>query len=134
MKHDGNPTFRELLDDLTGDVAALLQDEFDLVTKETRTELRTSLLVLGVLSVLSVAAVLTLCAAAVLGLARILDPALAAVLVGAALAVFAGGFAIAARRWRHQMDLVPEKAIETLKKEDEHGSRKSAFVEQGTWR
>jgi hypothetical protein len=47
------------------------------------------------------------------------------VLVGAALAVFAGGFAIAARRWRHQMDLVPEEAIETLKNE---GGR--AWVEE----
>lgn len=109
------PTFRELLDDLGGDVAALLNDEFDLVTKEIRAELRTSLLVLGVLSVLGVAAVLTLCAAAVLGLARLLEPPVAASVVGAALAALAVGFGLAMRRWWHRMDLVPEQTIETLR-------------------
>lgn len=132
VRHETNPTFRELLGELGQDVAALLHDEIDLVTKEIRVELRTSLLVLGVLSVLSVAAVLTLCAAAVLGLARVLDPALAAVVVGGALALFAGGFALVARRWRHKMDLVPDQAIETLKG-GRHGARKRAFIQQSSW-
>jgi len=113
--HERPPTFRELLDDLGQDVAGLLQDEFDLVTRETRTELRTSLVVLGVLCVLSVAAVLTLCAAAALALARVLEPAVATLVVGAIVAALAAGFALAARRWRHRMDLVPRQTVETLK-------------------
>jgi putative superfamily III holin-X len=101
------PSFRELLDDVGQDVAALLIDEVDLVTTEIRTEVRTSLLVLGVLSVLSAAAVLTLCAAAVLGLARILEPALAALAVGCGVAALAAAFAIAARHWRQRADRGP---------------------------
>ena len=97
------------------DVAGLLTDEFDLVTKEIRSELRLSLFVLGVLSVLSVAAVLTLSAAAVLGLSRVLEPPLAAAVVGASIAAFAVIFALVARRWRHKMDLVPQQTIQTLK-------------------
>ena len=91
--HEHPPTFRQLLDDLGQDVAGLLTDEFDLVTKEIRSELRLSLFVLGVLSVLSVAAVLTLSAAAVLGLSQVLEPPLAAAVVGASIAAFAVIFA-----------------------------------------
>jgi hypothetical protein len=102
---NGNtPSFRDLLGDLGQDVAALLHDEIDLVTKETRTELRANLLVLGVLSVLTIGAVLTLCAAAVLALAHVVEPALAALLVGTTLALVAAGFALAARRRRPRID------------------------------
>jgi hypothetical protein len=110
------PTFRELLGDLGQDVAALLQDEIDLVTQETRSELRTGLLVLGILSVLSVAAALTLSAAAVLALTRVLEPPLAALVVGLSIALLAAAVGIGARRWRHRMDLVPEQAIAALRR------------------
>ena len=110
------PTFRELLGDLGQDVAALLQDGIDLVTQETRTELRTGMLVLGILSVLSMAAALTLSAAAVLALARVLAPPMAALVVGLTLALLALAVALWAQRWRHRMDLVPEEAIATLRR------------------
>lgn len=90
------PTFRELLVDLGQDVSALVHDEIDLVKTETRTELRRTLLVMGSAAVLIIAAVLTLCAAAVLALARVLDPAVAALAVGGAIAVTAVGVGFAA--------------------------------------
>ena len=133
MRHDGDPTFRELLGTLGQDVAALLHDEIDLVTKEMRSELRTSFVLLGTLSAVSMGAIVTLCAAAVLGLARVLDPALAALAVGGTLLVLAGGIAIAARRWRRTMDLIPEDAMEVLR-EDHHASDERALIEQESWR
>jgi hypothetical protein len=90
------PSFSELLVDLGQDVSALVHDEIDLVKKETRSELRTTLLVMGSAAVLVIAAVLTLCAAAVLALARVLDPPLAALAVGGAIAVIAVGVGLAA--------------------------------------
>ena len=95
-RSERTPTFHELLVDLGQDVSALVHDEIDLVKTETRSELRKSLLVMGSAAVLIIAAVLTLCAAAVLALARVLDPPLAALAVGGAIAVTAVGVALAA--------------------------------------
>ena len=113
-RYEETPTFRELLDGFAVDVAALMHDEIDLVSRETRSELRTGLTVLGVLLVCGVAAVLTLCAAAVLALARVVEAPLAALIVGGALALVAGGVAVWARRHVRQMDLIPEQTLKTL--------------------
>ncbi|HET9062706.1 MAG TPA: phage holin family protein [Candidatus Binatia bacterium] len=101
-QRDVSPTFRQLLADLGQDLTALVHDELDLVTTQARTELRSGLLMLGVLTLLSLAGVLTLCAAAVLGLARVLDPALAALAVGAVLTLLAAVFAATARGRRKE--------------------------------
>ena len=101
-QRDVSPTFRQLLGDLGQDLTGLVHDELDLVTKQARTELRSGLLVLGVLTLLSLAGFLTLCAAAVLGLARVLDPALSALAMGAVLTLLAAVFAVAARGRRKE--------------------------------
>jgi hypothetical protein len=93
------PTFRELLDDLGKDIAALLHDEIDLFQKATLTEIRTRLLVLSVLSVLTITSVLALGAAAVLALARVLAPPVAALAVGLGMAVLTAVFGLIATRW-----------------------------------
>jgi hypothetical protein len=104
LRHDPSPTFRELFVGLGHDVSALLHDEIDLAKKETRRELRTGLVLLGISAVLGMAAALTLAAAAVLALGRVLEPVWAALIVGAALAVLTGGFVLFAREWRRRMD------------------------------
>ena len=114
-QHEETPSFRELLDGFAEDVAALMHDEIDLVSRETRSELRTGLTVLGMLMVCGVAAVLTLCAAAVLALARVVEPPLAALIVGGVLALVVGGVAVWARRHVRQMDLIPEQTLKTLR-------------------
>src|SRR5262245_35560383 len=96
--YEETPTFRELLDCFAEDVGALIHDEIDLVSRETRSELRTGLTVLGVLVVCGVTAILTLCAAAVLALARVVDAPIAALIVGGVLAVIALAAALYARK------------------------------------
>ena len=113
-RYEETPTFRELLEGFAEDVAALIHDEIDLVSRETRSELRTGLTVLGVLVVCGVTAILTLCAAAVLALARVVDPPIAALIVGGVLAVIAAGAAVYARKHVKQMDLIPEDTLKTL--------------------
>ena len=113
-EHEDIPSFRELMDDFAKDVAGLMHDEIDLVSREMRGELRMGLLVLGVLSVCSVAAVLTLCAAAVLALSRVVDAPIAALIVGLALAVVAAAVGAWARKHRRQMDLIPEQTLKRL--------------------
>ena len=114
-RHEEVPTFRELLDHFAKDFAALMHDEIDLVSRETRSELRTGLMVLGVLSVCSVTAILTLCAAAVLALSRVIDPPIAALIIGLALSAIAAIVAAWARKHRRQLDLIPEQTLETLR-------------------
>ena len=104
LRHEPQPTFRELFVELGHQVSALLHDEFDLAKKETRRELRTGLMLLGVAAVLGLAAVLTLAASAVLALGRLLEPAWAALAVGAGLAIVTAAFVLFARWWRQRMD------------------------------
>ena len=98
-RFERTPTFRELLDDLGKDIAALLHDEIDLFQKATLTEIRTRLFVLSVLSILTITSALALGAAAVLALARVLAPPVAALVVGLGMAVLAAGFGLVATRW-----------------------------------
>jgi hypothetical protein len=104
LQHGPTPTFRELFVGLGQDVSALLHDEIDLAKKETRRELRTSLILLGVAAVLGMAAALSLAAAAVLALGRVLDPVWAALVVGTGLAALTIGFTLFARWWRRRAD------------------------------
>ena len=104
LRHEPTPTFRELFVGLGQDVSALLHDEIDLAKKETRRELRTGLILLGVCVGVGMAAVLTLAAAAVLALARVLEPPAAALIVGASLAAITGACVAFASRWRRQTD------------------------------
>ena len=114
-QHEDIPTFRDLLDHFAKDFSALMHDEIDLVSRETRSELRTGLLVLGVLSVCSVTAILTLCAAGVLALSRVVEPPIAALIIGLALATVAAIVAVWARKHRRQIDLIPEQTLDTLR-------------------
>jgi hypothetical protein len=96
-----SPKFREIFADLSEDVAALVHDELDLVKRETRAEVRSTAIGLGISAVLSLAALLSFCAAGVLALTRVLHPAWAALAVGGALAVIAMTVALVATRgWR----------------------------------
>ena len=104
LRHEPTPTFRELFVGLGQDVSALLHDEIDLAKKETRRELRSGLILLGVCAGLGMAAVLTLAAAAVLALARVLEPPAAALIVGASLAAITGACVAFASWWRRQTD------------------------------
>lgn len=115
QRHEDIPTFRELFEQFTKDFAALMHDEVDLVSRETRSELRTGLMVLGILSVCSITAILTLCAAAVLALSRVVDPPIAALIVGLTLAVIAAIAGAWAYKHRRRIDLIPEQTLETLR-------------------
>ena len=110
-----SPTFRELLLDLGEDVSALVHDEIDLVKRDTRAELRKTLVVLGSVAVLAIAAVLTLSAAAVLALARVLDPAFAALAVGGAVALIAAGVAFAASGPQQRVNVRSQLTIDVSK-------------------
>ena len=98
-----SPRFRELFADLSEDFAALFHDELDLVKRETRAELRSTVIGLGISAVLALAALLSFCAAAVLALTHVLHPAWAALAVGGALAVIATTVALVATSgWRQR--------------------------------
>ena len=82
----------ELLTRLANDSAALVRDEIQLVVQETRGTIKTvsvGVVMMAVGGLMGLAAFYSLCAALIIELSSFMDAALAALLVGAALALSA---------------------------------------------
>ena len=113
-------TIRELLRGLVDHSAALVRGEVALAKQEARESLaalRTGLLLTTAGALVAWLALLAFCAAAILGLARLMDPGLAALAVGVALALgAAAAVRIGLGRLRNA-SLKPRQTLETLKED-----------------
>jgi Putative Actinobacterial Holin-X, holin superfamily III len=115
-------SFGELLGELANNSAALVRDEIDLAKQEMREKvasLRSGAITVAVGGLLGFVALLTLAAAAVAGLAHVMDTALAALVVGVALALIGGGISMAGIGRLKRTSLKPKQTIETLEEDKE---------------
>lgn len=115
-------SFGELLGELANNSAALVRDEIELAKQEMTEKvsgLRSGAITLAIGGLISFVALLTLTAAAVAGLAHVMDTGLAALLVGAVLAVIGGSIAFMGIGRLKRTNLKPEQTIETLEEDKE---------------
>jgi hypothetical protein len=83
-------TITELLGQLANNLAALIHNEFELMTQSVREKargVRSGILIVAIGAVISFAGFLSLCAALVIGLTYYMSPVSAALVTGAALAL-----------------------------------------------
>jgi Putative Actinobacterial Holin-X, holin superfamily III len=115
-------SFGELLGELANNSAALVRDEIELAKQEMREKvsvLRSGAVTIAVGGLLAFVALLTLVAAAVAGLAHVMDTALAALIVGVALAAVGGSIAFIGIGRLKRTSLKPQQTIETLEEDKE---------------
>jgi len=115
-------SFGELLGELANNSAALVRDEIELAKQEMREKvsvLRSGAVTIAVGGLLAFVALLTLTAAAVAGLAHVMDTALAALVVGVALAAVGGSIAFIGIGRLKRTSLKPQQTIETLEEDKE---------------
>lgn len=115
-------SFGELLGELANNSAALVRDEIELAKQEMREKvsvLQSGAVTIAIGGLLAFVALLTLTAAAVAGLAHVMDTALAALLVGVALAAVGGSIALIGIGRLKRTSLKPQQTIETLEEDKE---------------
>jgi hypothetical protein len=108
----------EVLQDIFGNLQQIIRDEFRLARAEVEGEARraarpASILAAG--TVLGLYGLGFLLLAAVYGLSMVIAPWLAALLVGAVLAVVAAVLISSGRNRLRQIDPVPEKTVQSMK-------------------
>jgi len=121
MQQEREKSFRDLLSELASMSASLVRDEIALARQEVaeRIEsLKLPLIAIALASALGLVALMALAGAAIGGLAPVIGPALAALCIGAGLAIIAGVLAAFGVR-RLKTNLKPEKTIRTLKEDEE---------------
>ncbi len=113
----------QLVERLSAQVSALVRDEMALATAEMKRKGAQAGIGIGIGGAGAVVALLgsgALVAAAVLGLATVLPAWLAALLVGVALLVLAGGIsAVGIKQVRNSAPPVPEQAVQSTKRDIE---------------
>ena len=115
-------SFGELISQLANDSAALVRDEIDLAKQEMREKIasfRSAVMLIAVGAVVGLLAVLALIAAAIVGLGHVVGMGTSALIVGIALAVFAGIPIFMGLGRLRRTSLKPEQTIETLEEDKE---------------
>ncbi len=115
-------SFGELLSELAVHSAGLVQDEFTLARQEISEKLQSykaAFLLLAVGGMVSLVAVMSLCAAFILWLGTQIEPWLAALVTGVGLVVVGAIILLIARSEFAQLNLKPEKTIRTLEENKE---------------
>jgi len=111
-------SFGELLSQLANTSAALIRDQLELAKEEMRenlARLRSGLVTLAVSAVIGMLALLTLCAAAVIGLGFLVGIGIAALIIGAGLAVVGGIVASVGIHRLKRARLKPKETVRSLK-------------------
>jgi uncharacterized membrane protein YqjE len=115
-------SFGELLGQLANNSAALVRDEIALAKQEMNEKLnafKSGVITVAVGAVIAYLGSLALIAAIILGLSYVVDPWLAALIVGAALAIVGGIIAFSGIGQLKRTSLKPEQTIETLEEDKE---------------
>jgi hypothetical protein len=116
-RHPAERSISGLLSDLASQVGLLLRQEVALLKAELRGkagQLGTGTALVAAGGLVAFAGLLYLLAAAVLGLANILDPWLAALIVGLVVALVGGALVMAGRSRLQAQDLTPRRTIRSL--------------------
>jgi hypothetical protein len=119
---EGRESFGELLGQLANNSAALVRDEIALAKQEMSEKVssfRSGVVTTAIGGVVALLGVLALIAAAIIGLAHYMDAGLAALIVGAVLALVGGIIAMTGIGRLKQTSLKPEQTMETLEEDKE---------------
>jgi hypothetical protein len=120
MQATHNKSLGELFSDLTRDVSNLMRQEVQLAKTEMTQNVSRAAKNAGMLigaGALAFFAVQALIAAAILALAQVVAPWLAAVIVGAALLVIAGVFAMIGLSALKKGSLAPKETVRTIQED-----------------
>jgi predicted phage tail protein len=115
-------SFGELLGQLANNSAALVRDEIQLAKQEMSEKvsvLRSGILVVAAGSLIGLAAILALTAAAIIGLAHYVGPGYSALIIGGTLAIIGGITASVGLGQIKRISLTPKQTIETLEEDKE---------------
>lgn len=119
---EGRESFGELLGQLANNSAALVRDEIALAKQEMSEKIssfQSGVITTAIGGVIALLGVLALVAAAIIGLAHYMDAGLAALIVGAVLALIGGIIAMSGIGRLKRTSLKPEQTIETLEEDKE---------------
>jgi len=109
-----------LIGDLANQSASLVRDEVALAKQEVTEKLlslRSSVTLIAIGAFVGLIAALALCAAAIAGLAEVMEPWLAALLVGGVLAIIAGIIAFTGLGQIKRMNFKPKETIKSLEED-----------------
>ena len=119
---DQRESLGDLLTDLAGHSAGLVQDEFMLARQEITEKIKlykTATFLLAIGAVIGFMAILTLCATFVIWLSQYIEPWLAAGITGLGLVVISTLILLIARNELGKLSLKPEQTIRTLEENKE---------------
>lgn len=122
LQAEHEQSFRDLLTRLANESAALVRDEIDLAKQEIAEKIkawRSGLIAIAAASMLGLLGLMSLCAAAIAGLAKVIGPALSALVIGVALAIIGGVVFRGALQHLKRTGLKPEQTIRTLREDKE---------------
>lgn len=110
----------DLFTELAGETSTLVRQEIDLARVELTqkaSDIGKNVAWLSVGGVVGLVGVLAVTAALILLLSKVMDPWLAAVLVGGAFLIAAGVMVMSALKALKETDLAPRQTVETLKED-----------------